>query len=749
VNSIDPTLYSKNWNSILKSIINNLEEFLEVKTEKIPLIVKFIPVLDFLGYSTDIEKITKEINEIIDKFPHFKINFEFIKLFSRKSYPTINNQIRKVLELKENPDYNHEWYQEAFLWFMINFKFNSKKMIQSISEINLDQVVSIDPFWQCQINFSRAWNGIFAADYDKVYELFYKIQKTINEYKLEICLPNLHKHQGVYYGSRGLTDESLVWFEAALASGREINDKKVIATTENNLGLVYQSLGDFEMAEKYLLLSLQQMPSVRTQVSSLTNLAYNFYLKGALEKASQAYNQANELLKKLPKESPMQGEVKLGLGIIKNVEGNHKEALPLLNEALEVFTKYNDIEAQIKFHGTLVQLFYDSHEFSLVELHYKEFTKKIDLIKSYQNNFSIFAINVLVKLDQKKLNEARQSLEELKELGKNYSKNRLVRIWMNFIQGVYERDLCNLNNAEHYLYKTIQETSEKGPYSLLLRSMVALSDIYHQKYILTNNSIYLDNMESILNQADDIGDQNPVFPIILYVKLNFAMLAASKKEWNTVDELTEEVKQIVSEHGRFSLKKNILTILEQIGSQKYLSGDLSAGMSSLLFIGMGRKAKKVIFNENALGIVMWKLTDEGADPIAIHVPKEVIPEEFVEVALLLMGQLYVAVLGQGEFYHEGLFGPLPVPMPNTEFRCLLSSRSIKDSSQTDSRLRRKNYALIGLVYARTIELDVVALNEILSSWWEGFNDLAEFTNDKFNVLKRDLLKKPIKLELSY
>jgi hypothetical protein len=66
VNSIDPTLYSKNWNSILKSIINNLEEFIEVKTEKIPLIVKFIPVLDFLGYSNDIEKITKEINEKID-----------------------------------------------------------------------------------------------------------------------------------------------------------------------------------------------------------------------------------------------------------------------------------------------------------------------------------------------------------------------------------------------------------------------------------------------------------------------------------------------------------------------------------------------------------------------------------------------------------------------------------------------------------------------------------------------------------
>ncbi|OLS27094.1 MAG: hypothetical protein HeimC3_05610 [Candidatus Heimdallarchaeota archaeon LC_3] len=746
VNRINPLLYNKNWNLNLKTTIKNINDLIKDKKDNISYITKLIAVLDFLGHIKDIETIINLIKEKIEVNPFFKSSFEFIKLYSKKFYPTADERIKRIIEIRNLSYFDHKWYQEGFIKFIIDYQYETKKKLPNLEKINPDSISCTDPFWKFQIDFSRTWNSIFSGDYDKVHILFIELENIVNEYDLEICLPNLYKIKGVYYGSRGQLDESQIWFEKALTKGREINDINVLTTTENNLGIINQILGDFEKAQKFLLLSLQQPLSVKTEVSSLTNLAYNYYLKGSLEKSYEAYSQANDLLKNLPRDSSVKGSVKLGLGLIKATNGNTKDALPLFNEALENFAHHNDIEAQVGFHGTLVQLFYDTFEFNLAELHFDEFKKKIAHVKSYQSNFHIYAINVLLKLDQKKMDEARISLEKLKELSSNYSKNRLVRAWINFIQGVYERDLCNLNSAEQFLYKTIQETSQKGPYRLLLRNMVALSDVYHQKYILTNNPIYLDNMESILTQADEIGSKNPIFPTSLFVKLNFAMLAASKKDWSMVDELLEGVIQIVSEQAKFSLKNSVLTLVEQIKSQKYLLGDLSTGMTSLLFMGMGRQTKKVTFKENMLGIIMWKLTDLGAETIALHVPEEVIPKDLVDVALLLMGQLYVAVLGQGEFYHEGIFGPLPVPIPNTELRCLLSARTKIDTSAQDTRLKKKNYSLIGILYSKLSEIDVLTLNDILSDWWGQIDDLAEFSEEKFLSLKQLLLKKPLKLE---
>ncbi|MFW9930391.1 MAG: hypothetical protein ACFFD1_13425, partial [Candidatus Thorarchaeota archaeon] len=134
---------------------------------------------------------------------------------------------------------------------------------------------------------------------------------------------------------------------------------------------------------------------------------------------------------------------------------------------------------------------------------------------------------------------------------------------MSFIEGIFQRDICNLHSAEKLIYQTIKETSIKGPYGLLLKSMIALSDVYHQKHILTGNNIYLDNMESILNQADEIGYRNPIFPTILFIKVYKAILASSKRQWDLVDNILQEIFQYISDQSKLSLKESILSIAEQ------------------------------------------------------------------------------------------------------------------------------------------------------------------------------------------
>ncbi|MFW9930392.1 MAG: hypothetical protein ACFFD1_13430, partial [Candidatus Thorarchaeota archaeon] len=179
--------------------------------------------------------------------------------------------------------------------------------------------------------------------------------------------------------------------------------------------------------------------------------------------------------------------------------------------------------------------------------------------------------------------------------------------------------------------------------------------------------------------------------------------------------------------------------------QRIVSSDISSRISTVLYMGMGRQAKKENFKSSDIGLIIWKLTDLGSDPIAQYIPKDLILPDLAEVVITMMGQMFTTVLGQGEYYHEGLFGPLPVPVPNSDLRCLLSSKTLKDSSQQDHRIRSNNYTLVGLILSRYNEIDITALEEILDSWWSSIHDLADFSIKNFDFLKSTILSKPLKL----
>ena len=151
-------MYSKNWNLDLKEVINNIDNFLKEPNKEVPYLVKLIVILDYLGYSTDIDIIIKMLEDRITKYSSFEPYLDFMKIFSKKINDSIEKKVEYVLKLKNNKFYNKKWFQDVFLVLIIEFQFNSKKEIKGIDPIDINNVFVDDEFWEYYFIYAGTGN---------------------------------------------------------------------------------------------------------------------------------------------------------------------------------------------------------------------------------------------------------------------------------------------------------------------------------------------------------------------------------------------------------------------------------------------------------------------------------------------------------------------------------------------------------------------------------------------------------------
>lgn len=91
-------------------------------------------------------------------------------------------------------------------------------------------------------------------------------------------------------------------------------------------------------------------------------------------------------------------------------------------------------------------------------------------------------------------------------------------------------------------------------------------------------------------------------------------------------------------------------------------------------------------------LVIFKHTNRGAEPFG---DLECFDDN--RTALIKLGSYYMVSIGQGDRYHQGLFGPLPVLDYNLS--CIVYALTVQDENQEDIRLSGKNYILTCFFYS--------------------------------------------------
>lgn len=145
-----------------------------------------------------------------------------------------------------------------------------------------------------------------------------------------------YNNLGVAYKNQGALDKALQYYITSLKIYESLQNKEGIATTKNNIATIYSIKGDFGQAMKYLEESYAQFVQLKDEariVGSLNNLG-NLHVDLQLyEKAMRYFSEAYQLSTKLGHafSDPMDN-----MGNVYFRQGNYQRAIEHYQKALEI-----------------------------------------------------------------------------------------------------------------------------------------------------------------------------------------------------------------------------------------------------------------------------------------------------------------------------------------------------------------------------------------------------------------------------
>ena len=145
-----------------------------------------------------------------------------------------------------------------------------------------------------------------------------------------------YNNLGVAYKNQGALDKSLEYYITSLKIYESLDNKEGIATTKNNIATIYSIKGDFGQAMKYLEESYAQFVQLKDEariVGSLNNLGNLHSDLQLYEKAMRYFLEAYQLSTKLgqPFSDPINN-----IGNVYFRQGNYQRAIEHYLKALEV-----------------------------------------------------------------------------------------------------------------------------------------------------------------------------------------------------------------------------------------------------------------------------------------------------------------------------------------------------------------------------------------------------------------------------
>lgn len=153
---------------------------------------------------------------------------------------------------------------------------------------------------------------------------------------------------GVVYSNMGRYTEAKSYFLRSIAIAREIGDTRVESVAKSNLGAVYFQLGEYSQAEKYLLVSLEESRRSgkrESQVANLSNLGAVYINLGQYDKAERYLKEALEIAKQIGNTKGIQ-EVMKNLGTLSSYRGKQASSLEYQLQALNSARSLGDRRAE-------------------------------------------------------------------------------------------------------------------------------------------------------------------------------------------------------------------------------------------------------------------------------------------------------------------------------------------------------------------------------------------------------------------
>ncbi len=368
-----------------------------MKTGQIKIFISCIAIILSMGFSSYSAAGNDSLNALIESAAGIPKAKYMLQLAEKNLYNNPQNALENALKASEIAQKDKDLYFQAHLIAgeaRVNLGIY-KSAIESFNKA-LDIAEKNNNYHQqgkAYYHISTVYNILteFELALENVYEA-QKIFKTKIENKK--WLANVYHLLGKIYYNLVNNKKALDFSLQAMEIRRELGDSLGIATSANNLSVIFTAMGDFEKALEYNFTSLGIMRRYSDKdgiANSLFNIGLVYAKTGKLEEALKNYDEA--------------------LKIFSDINDPRSKSIVLANKALALMQLENYLEAEESLLKSL------------------DIAKRIELIDIMALNYNMLSQLYTQREEYKKALEAKDAFTAIKDTIFNQeSRNRITEL---------------------------------------------------------------------------------------------------------------------------------------------------------------------------------------------------------------------------------------------------------------------------------------------------------------------------------
>lgn len=263
-------------------------------------------------------------------------------------------------------------------------------------------------------------------EYENAFEWLLKSAKVLEKINPE-SFPNMANHLNFigrsYYNFEDYKT-AIIYYKKAGNLEKTAFNKSDVLESQSTLGLCYQKLGDFELAEQAFLRVINDTSAHKNNLwkgIAAGNLGYNFYLQGNYEKAIPLFKTDIENALKINELGLAAGSL-IPLADIHLKQNKYKIAKQEIDSAYKYIKKTNQTDRFVKLYPVISKWYAANNQPKLSSIYLDSTLIAVNMHNTKYSSLKLLRANQKVEAEERKL-----------EVGNLKSENQLKLVKRNFI----------------------------------------------------------------------------------------------------------------------------------------------------------------------------------------------------------------------------------------------------------------------------------------------------------------------------
>ncbi|WP_457558402.1 tetratricopeptide repeat protein [Candidatus Harpocratesius sp.] len=591
-------------------------------------------------------------------------------------------------------------------------------------------------------------------------------------------LPKIEKMQdlpliGLTYSYQILAFHRLGQFNKAIVNGSEVIDRLekepkkieidlVLIRLYNNLAISFEVIGEIINAERFYLKShefCRRYQFLEGVIITLSNLGDTALIQGKYLKAEICYNQAIEKCDHL-QNLRLKGLLLKNFAKIWIERGKFNKAEQLLQKAIELLKSSKYYTPLIDSYLLYANLYILKGDFEQALLFLKIGYRFVLEYNIRDNEIYILLMMADVWLN---LGDIDKSYNYLKDADRILLKTNNI---MGEAAILLQKARINLqqnhfNETDLSLYRASVYSERASNIDLQFKIKLLQAQSYITQYRLSSNNSYLSKVKPILQNLESFTSERNLIPKNISVKIilgiYYLIVNKYKISYNLFSqavklaEMINNPRKIKMLQLCVNISKNAIDKFEfgKIPSLKIINTEgffISFILDELKQItrNINHQNKQNIEKSNFPMIVYRIDEKEGIVVEKTFNLNENDPNWRTNITLC--GTLYATALGQGNFYHEGLFGSLP--FGNLNYRAMIYAQTnvLSDNGQINEEKhlhsKHQDYFLVTFLFPLKISnkfSDISQFEPIFQKYLKSIHHCSDFSFQWLSSLQQAIL----------